>query len=60
MVYLSLRRSTEDLTYARFGFLIKPLEKVQESKRLIKFIFSIGVIVTLTLFVGTLMGYLKW
>jgi uncharacterized membrane protein len=60
MVYLSLRRGSEDLTYVRFGFLIKPLEKAQESKRLVKFVFFLGVVVTLTLFVGTLMGYLKW
>jgi len=60
MVYLSLRRGSEDLTYVRFGFLIKPLEKVQESRRLIKFVFFLGVVVTLTLFLGTLMGYLKW
>ena len=60
MVFLSLRRSSKDLSYTSIKSFIQPIEKIRESKRLIKFVFFVGIIITLSLFIGTLTGYLKW
>jgi len=60
MVYISLRRGRDETAHAGTGILANPLEKVRNSKRLVKFIFLLGSAVTLILATATLLGLWKW
>jgi len=60
MVYLSLRREKIETEHSRFGFLNKSIKKINESRKLIRFVIMIGFIVTGIIFAATLVGVIKW
>lgn len=60
MIYLSLRAEPEELRRRGLGFLSGPLAKAQESRRLIKFIIVVGIVVTAGLYLASWMGLIAW
>jgi len=60
MVYLSLRKGPEDLAHGRLSFLTTSIDKVKESKRIVKLVLILGIAVTIFLFITTLLGIFKW
>ena len=60
MVYLSLRSEPADLDRRHLGFLNGPIAKVNESRKAIKFIIIIGVLVTAVLYVASWVGLIAW
>ena len=60
MVYISLRRGRDETTHSEISIIAKPLEKVRDSKRLVKFMFLLGSAVTLIIATATLLGLWSW
>jgi len=60
MLYLSLRKGTEDRYASRFGLISRSLERIQESRRTVTLIFFLAAGVTLTLYLATLAGWIRW
>ncbi len=60
MIYLSLRAEPEELRRRGLGFLSGPLAKAHESRRLIKFIIVVGIVVTAGLYLASWMGLIAW
>ncbi len=59
MVYISLRRGRDE-SHGYTGFLSTQLDRIRDSKRMVKFIFFLGTAVTFILVTVTLMGLLGW
>ena len=60
MVYLSLRAEPDELRRRGLGFLSGTLAKVNDSRRLIKFIIVVGFVVTAGLYLASWMGLMAW
>ncbi len=60
MVYLSLRAEPDELRRHGLGFLSGPLARAQASRRIIKFVIVIGLIVTAGLYVASWVGLIAW
>jgi uncharacterized membrane protein YciS (DUF1049 family) len=60
MVYLSLRVEPVDLYRRHLGFLNAPIAKVNESRRAIKFLIVVGILVTAALYAASWVGLIAW
>ena len=60
MIYLSLRAEPEELKRRGLGFLSGPLAKAQASRKMIKFVIVVGLVVTAGLYVASWMGLIAW
>ena len=60
MVYLSLRAEPDELRRRGLGFLSGTLAKANESRRLIKFMIVVGLVVTAGLYLASWMGLMAW
>ncbi|MBN1683024.1 hypothetical protein JW865_05680 [Candidatus Bathyarchaeota archaeon] len=60
MVYLSLRKEKIEVEHSKIGFLSKTVKKINDSRKLILFALTIGVIITSIIFVATFAGIIKW
>jgi len=60
MIYLSLRAEPEELRRRGLGFLSGSLAQAHESRRLIKFVIIVGLVVTAGLYVASWMGLIAW
>ncbi len=60
MVYLSLRAEPIDLDRRHLGFLNGPIAKVSESRRAIKFLIVVGILVTAVLYAASWVGLIAW
>jgi ABC-type transport system involved in cytochrome c biogenesis permease subunit len=60
MVYLSLRKEKIETEHAKFGFLNRTLHRINESRKLIRFVIAIGFIITGIIFAATIVGIIKW
>jgi hypothetical protein len=60
MVYLSLRAGPTDLDRRHLGFLNEPIAKMNESRKAIKFLIIVGVLVTAALYAASWVGLIAW
>ena len=60
MVYLSLRSEPADLDRRHLGFLSGPFAKVNRSRKAIKFLIVIGILVTAVLYAASWVGLIAW
>jgi hypothetical protein len=60
MVYLSLRAEPTDLDRRHLGFLNEPIAKMNESRKAIKFLIIVGVLVTAALYAASWVGLIAW
>ena len=60
MIFLSLRTDPTELDKRHFGFLSKPFAKANESRRAIKFLIVVGIVVTATLYAASWIGLIAW
>jgi hypothetical protein len=60
MVYLSLRAEPVDLDRRHLGFLNGPIAKVNESRKAIKLLIVIGILVTAVLYAASWVGLIAW
>lgn len=60
MVYLSLRAEPTDLDRRHLGFLNEPIAKMNESRKAIKFLIVVGVLVTAVLYAASWVGLIAW
>jgi hypothetical protein len=60
MVYLSLRAEPVDLDRRHLGFLNGPIAKVNESRKAIKLLIVIGILVTAILYAASWVGLIAW
>ena len=60
MVYLSLRAEPVDLDRRHLGFLSGPITKMNESRRAIKFLIVVGILVTAVLYAASWVGLIAW
>ena len=60
MVYLSLRAEPTDLDRRHLGFLNEPIAKMNESRKAIKFLIIVGVLVTAVLYAASWVGLIAW
>ena len=60
MVYLSLRAEPTDLDRRHLGFLNEPIAKMNESRKAIKFLIVVGVLVTAALYAASWVGLIAW
>jgi hypothetical protein len=60
MIYLSLRTNPAELDKMHLGFLSKPFAKANESKKKIKILIIIGIVVTAILYAASWMGLIAW
>ena len=60
MVYLSLRSEPTDLDRRHLGFLNASITKMNESRKAIKFLIIVGVLVTAALYAASWVGLIAW
>ena len=60
MIYLSLRTDPTELEKRHLGFLAKPFARANASRRMIKFIIIVGILVTGILYTASWMGLIAW
>ncbi len=60
MVYLSLRVEPTDLDRRHLGFLNEPIAKMNKSRKAIKFLIVVGVLVTAVLYAASWVGLIAW
>jgi hypothetical protein len=60
MVYLSLRVEPADLNRRHMGFLGRPFVTMNESRKAIKLLIVIGILVTAALYAASWVGLIAW
>ena len=60
MVYISLQSEPAQLEQRHLGFLNGPFAKANDSRRLIKFVIILGIIITASLYAASWMGVITW
>jgi hypothetical protein len=60
MLYLSLRTDPTELNKMHLGFLNKPFAKANESKKKIKILIIIGIMVTAILYAASWVRLIAW
>ena len=60
MIYLSLRADQTDLNRRHLGFLGRSFAKANESKKAIKLLIVVGILVTAALYAASWVGWIAW